>query len=281
MKAKVVTLLNLSDDHLDRHQTIAQYGQIKQKIYQQSEVALYNRQDDYSKPVRAVSNSYSFGVDAPEEGQYGILEEKGELWLSKGQQRLASVSTLPLAGIHNASNCLVALAMGELVGWPMDKMLTAVSSFTGLPHRCQRIDSNDGISWINDSKATNVGATIAAIEGLATELINNKKLVLIAGGESKGADLSPLATPFEQVHTLITLGRDGDKLAALHQNSIRTSTMAEAVEEARKVACAGDVVLLSPACASLDMFTNFAARGDSFKHHVLQVNETPVQREAM
>ena len=151
----------------------------------------------------------------------------------------------------------------------VDAMVEKLKGFTGLPHRCQAIETRDGVRWINDSKATNVGATLAAIEGLANTLSSSNKLILIAGGDGKGADFSPLSAAInEHVDWLITLGKDGREIAKLKADSIFTRTMDEAVACARTKAEKGDLVLLSPACASLDMFKNFAARGEAFVNAV-------------
>ncbi len=144
-------------------------------------------------------------------------------------------------------------------------MVENLAGFTGLDHRCQRINTQDGITWINDSKATNVGATLAAINGLAKTLLTEQSLILIAGGDGKGADFTPLAEPLaQQVRKVFTLGKDGDKIANLTDKSTQVSDLTQAVALAKATAKAGDIVLLSPACASLDMFKNFVQRGEQF-----------------
>ena len=166
------------------------------------------------------------------------------------------------------------MALGYCAGWSVADMVAHLASFVGLPHRCQRIASDDGLSWINDSKATNVGATLAAINGLSGTLSNNNKLMLIAGGEGKGADFTPLKTALVQhVNHLYTLGKDGDKIASLMENTTSISSIKEAVIQAKSNAKTGDIILLSPACASFDMFKNYQERGQVFIDAVHSVQE--------
>ncbi|WDE11243.1 UDP-N-acetylmuramoyl-L-alanine--D-glutamate ligase [Thalassomonas haliotis] len=280
MKALAASVLNLSDDHLDRHRTMENYRDIKQKIYQQAGVAVVNRDDSATWIDEKAFNGkvISFGSDAPRDGHFGLANINNELSLMYGQQALVSVWQLPLSGVHNALNCLAVLALGLSAGWPLDKMLSHLSSFTGLEHRCQGLKTHDGILWINDSKATNVGATIAAISGLAQTKNAGQQLILIAGGDGKGADFSPLKDLLTQeVALLITLGKDGAQLAALAANSQKVESLEQAVALAGKNAKAGDIVLLSPACSSLDMFKNFAVRGQVFADAVQAIagKQTP------
>jgi len=267
MNAVSATVLNVSDDHLDRHITIENYSQIKQRIYQQCEIAIYNRDDELTMPISSDSNQtvISIGSDKPQQGEFGLRFTNSTLSLCFGSTPLIAVNNLPIAGIHNALNCLAALALGRSLGWPMEAMVAALSSFAGLAHRCQTISSDDGITWINDSKATNVCATLAAINGLAPTITVPNKLILIAGGDGKGADFTPLASAFsEHVESLITLGKDANALAQLHGNSYHVDSIETAVDKAKQLANKGDIVLLSPACASIDMFKNFIERGERF-----------------
>jgi UDP-N-acetylmuramoylalanine--D-glutamate ligase len=286
MNALGGTILNISDDHLDRHKTIENYQSIKKKIYTQSKVVISNRNDDtttYVAPLNMDNEKFltikqlSFGSDVPASENFGIgPDEQKKLILMYGKKHLIALSDLKLTGMHNALNYLAALALGKSAGWPLDEMVQSLNSFSGLAHRCQRIETNDNIHWINDSKATNVGAAIAAIEGIAPTMPLNSKLIYIAGGDGKGADFSPLkAVMTKYVSHLITMGKDGEKISALvkinqsisHQSVM---TMQEAVSVARKLACKNDTVLLSPACASIDMFKNFVARGDAFIESLTQ-----------
>jgi len=267
MKAVAATVLNVSDDHLDRHKTMANYSQIKQRIYQQCQTAIYNRDDALTAPNLADNHlkSTSIGSNEPQAGEFGLREVDTQLSICLGATPLIAVKHLPIAGMHNALNCMAALALGHSFGWPMDKMIAALPSFIGLSHRCQVVPSDDGITWINDSKATNVGATLAAINGLAPVMTKENKLFLIAGGDSKGADFSPLVTALnDHVDSLITLGKDANALAQLHRNSYYVESIEQAVSKAKQLAVQGDIVLLSPACASIDMFTNYIERGERF-----------------
>jgi len=286
MQAIATSVLNLSDDHLDRHQSMANYQEIKQGIYQQGKLAITNRDDVATESPKKSQPVLSFGSDMPSENQFGITVLDGKTTLAFGEQSLIALEQLPLAGMHNALNYLTALAFGFSAGWSLTTMVNNLAGFTGLAHRCQRVESKDGITWINDSKATNVGATIAAIKGLAQTLTSQGRtsqadtkqhLILIAGGDGKGADFTPLVEPLEQyVSQVITLGKDGDKIAALvgdTNNASKVTSLIEAVQVAKANAKAGDIVLLSPACASLDMFKNFSERGEQFITAVTQLSE--------
>jgi UDP-N-acetylmuramoylalanine--D-glutamate ligase len=272
MKAIVASVLNISDDHLDRHKTLTHYQNIKQSIYRQSNIAVVNRDDHATGTPVAEQKVISFGSDPASKDHFGLDTVNNQRQLMFGEQALIPLKQLPLAGLHNALNYLSALALGYSVGWPVKAMVENLAGFSGLAHRCQRIQSSDEIQWINDSKATNVGATLAAISGLSATIDDNAKLILIAGGEGKGADFSPLKELLNNaVSAVITLGKDGDEIAALVPHSYKVSSMKAALETANKLAASGDMVLLSPACASIDMFKNFSERGEQFIHGVAQL----------
>lgn len=273
MKADAASVLNVSDDHLDCHKTIENYTAIKQEIYLQSKVAVVNRDDSATHiSIDKVRNQVSFGSDKPEKGHFGIELIHNAPYLMYGSEQLIALSLLPLAGMHNALNYLAALALGINADWSLPLMVKHLVGFKGLPHRCQRIDSQDYVHWINDSKATNVGATLAAIKGFSRLITKEQQLILIAGGDGKGADFEPLRIVMEQnVSLLYTLGKDGEEIADLSPNSIQVSSIEEAVQLASIVAKKGDTVLLSPACASIDMFKNFAERGQAFVQAVHSV----------
>jgi UDP-N-acetylmuramoylalanine--D-glutamate ligase len=274
MKAIATSVLNVSDDHLDRHNTMDNYQQIKQGIYKQGKLAITNRDDIATNTLDTSQSVTSFGSDIPNENQFGIIVKDGKSHLAFGEQSLIALDQLPLAGMHNALNYLTALAFGYSAGWSLTKMVNNLAGFKGLAHRCQRIESNDGIVWVNDSKATNVGATIAAIKGLAQTLVSKQALILIAGGDGKGADFSPLAQPLrEHVSQVITLGKDGHSIASLVNDACEVSNLIGGVKVAKLKAKPGDIVLLSPACASLDMFKNFSDRGNQFIAAITQQTE--------
>ncbi|MGJ8692464.1 MAG: UDP-N-acetylmuramoyl-L-alanine--D-glutamate ligase [Thalassotalea sp.] len=270
MQARSACVLNVCDDHLDRHATIDNYQKIKQEIYRQTDIAVINRDDSRTAlpEILTFKTQYSFGLEQPLNATaevFGLQELDGQQWLISGQQALIAVAELPLAGIHNALNCLAALALGKAAGWSLTDMVKALPDFVGLEHRCQPVATNDGIRWINDSKATNVGATIAAINGFASNKSQQQDLYLIAGGDGKGADFSELAPAIKQhVFHTVTLGKDGGQIAALTSASSTVSTLADAVNLVKSQAKSGDIVLLSPACASIDMFKNYIERGLAF-----------------
>ncbi|GHF79466.1 UDP-N-acetylmuramoyl-L-alanine--D-glutamate ligase [Thalassotalea marina] len=275
MQAKVACVLNLSDDHLDRHKTIENYRQIKQKVYLMSDIAVVNRHEPelYQSLGLNEKSTISFGIDKPSAGDFGVINVDTTPMLAFGDKPLIALSALTLAGMHNVLNYGAVLALGHALDWPLDAMVEHFSSFNGLAHRCQVIASNDGRVWINDSKATNVGATLAALEGIGLTK-GSAKLALIAGGEGKGADFTPLQSVFEHtVAHLITLGKDGEQLAQLSKNAVQVKSIEEAVLTARELTNAGDIILLSPACASIDMFANYMARGDAFAAAVSSLGE--------
>lgn len=278
MQAIATSVLNVSDDHLDRHQTMENYVRIKQSIYPQGKLAIINRDDDATITGNKSQPVLSFGSDVPAQNQFGVTWINGKATLAFADQNLITLDELPLAGMHNALNYLAALALGYSAGWSLTTMVQNLAGFTGLVHRCQKITSDDGITWINDSKATNVGATIAAINGLAQTLtLKNgvkQKLILIAGGDGKGADFTPLIKPLiTHVNQVITLGKDGDKIAELAHSTNKVTSLLAAVQKAKAIAKPGDIILLSPACASLDMFKNFVDRGEQFIAAVAKVTE--------
>ncbi|WP_068544868.1 UDP-N-acetylmuramoyl-L-alanine--D-glutamate ligase [Thalassotalea crassostreae] len=261
LTAASATCLNVCDDHLDRHKTIFNYSKIKQKVYQNSQCNVINRHDDLAKADTTKANDISFGLDAPSSNNFGIDDYQGSRYIFFGDEPLVACNRLPVVGKHNELNCMAALALGYAVGWPLTAMVYALGSFEGLEHRCKQVPSVDDITWVNDSKATNIGATLAAIEGLANA---HHQLILIAGGDGKGANFAELKPAMAQVDYLITLGKDGDQIAALKRDSKRVRDLKEAVKVSRELAQKGDMVLLSPACASIDMFENYMQRGDQF-----------------
>ena len=264
LHAVSAVVLNVSEDHLDRYDSYAHYASSKQVVYQHCACAVVNRDDPIvmAMPTDTAQSVVSFGLDVPAAGQYGVCEHEGKRWLAKGEQLLLATDAMKLPGEHNIANALACLALGEAAGIPLAGMLEALQTFTGLEHRTQWVRERQGVNWYNDSKGTNVGATLAALAGLPN------KTVLIAGGQGKGADFSPLReVAAVKARALVLIGEDRDKIAAVVQGYapyVFADSMAEAVQLAADLAQAGDNVLLSPACASFDMFKGYAHRGDVF-----------------
>jgi UDP-N-acetylmuramoylalanine--D-glutamate ligase len=267
---ELATVLNISDDHLDRHGDLQSYRQAKQRIFAGCRKLVCNRDDPMTLPAQAdLTPTVTYGLSAPVDGGLGLVERDGVEWLSFQGDLLMPVAEVALMGRHNISNALAALALGMAMEFPMDAMLEALREFPGLPHRCQLVAESGGVRYINDSKATNPGATLAALRGLGER--NN--VLLIAGGQGKGADFSVLATDVaERCKGLVLLGEDAGRLAAVLEAVVpvyHATSMAAAVSVAAELAEPGDVVLLSPACASFDMFSGFPERGRHFAQCVL------------
>ncbi len=276
LSAKVATVLNVSEDHLDRHGTMLAYHAAKHRIFQSCAQVVYNRDDVLTRPlVPDHTPMVGFGLAAPDMGQYGLLpDEQGQTCLAKGRERLLRADQLKIQGRHNLANALAALALGEAAGLPMASMLETLKRFGGLPHRCQYVDEQDGVRFYNDSKGTNVGATLAAIDGLGAMLApSGGKVTVILGGVGKGQDFAPLADALRQYGRLaVLIGEDGPLIGAALGDAVPTQTAAtldEAIAHARQGSQAGDAVLLSPACASFDMFRDYQDRGQQFVERVL------------
>jgi UDP-N-acetylmuramoylalanine--D-glutamate ligase len=211
---------------------------------------------------------WSFGLQAPNgANEFGLVKEAGRAWIAQGGERLVAVDTLPVHGLHNAANVMAALALCMALGAPREQLLQALQTFRGLPHRVERVSTLGGVEWYDDSKGTNVGATIAALRGLS------RSAVLIAGGVGKGQDFSPLALPVaERARHVLLIGEDAARIeAALNASGVpceRCASLQDAVMRARALAMPGEAVLLSPACASFDMFRDYKHRGDAFAEAV-------------
>jgi UDP-N-acetylmuramoylalanine--D-glutamate ligase len=262
MKAAVV--LNISADHLDRYNDVAAYAASKQIIYHNAETLVLNKDDPLASRVNtsAIRKIY-FTLNAPAENEFGLCEaENGDQYLCFGSQRLIAVDELKIKGQHNIQNALAALALGYVSGLTLESMVTTLHEFKGLSHRTQFIAEINGVNWINDSKATNVGATVAALIGLSG------KHVLIAGGVAKGADFSELQDVVaKHCRGVILFGQDAAQIESVLPNSVIVETvdsLQAAVTSAQALAQQGDNVLFAPACASFDMFDSFEHRGDSF-----------------
>ncbi|WP_371365185.1 UDP-N-acetylmuramoyl-L-alanine--D-glutamate ligase [Pseudomonas sp. QL9] len=267
LNAAVATCLNVSEDHMDRYDGMADYHLAKHRIFRGAKQVVVNRADALSRPLIADSvPCWTFGTDKPDFKAFGLIEEGGEKSLAFQFETLLPVRELKIRGAHNQSNALAALALGHAVGLPFEPMLQTLREFAGLAHRCQWVGEREGVNYYDDSKATNVGAALAAIEGLGADI--DGKLVLLAGGDGKGADFSALREPVAKFcRAVVLLGRDAELVGAAlgdDVNKVRVQTLDEAVRKAAELAQTGDAVLLSPACASLDMFKNFEERGRLF-----------------
>lgn len=272
LQAAAATILNLSEDHLDRYQNMQGYQAAKQRIYKNAKAAIYNRDDAYTTPqnLSATTQQISFGMDKTEQNNFGLITQNEQTWLAQGNHLLLSVSELRIHGIHNWLNALAALAIGYSINLPMTAMIKALKAFPGLPHRCQWVAEKNGVIYYNDSKGTNVGATVAAIKSLGHT--TKGKLILIAGGLGKNADFSPLRPAVaDYVRVVILIGQDAPILEKTLNDvtqCINTDSLKNAILTAQKMAQPNDAVLLSPACASLDMFKDFEQRGDVFEQIV-------------
>jgi len=267
LKAAVAVVLNISEDHMDRYASMQEYHAAKHRIFRNCQRYVVNRDDPLTRPLIAESiPCVSFGLNAPDLNQFGVLNEGNEKWLARGREKLMPVSAVKIRGDHNTANVLAALALGEAVNLPMAVMLQTLRDFPGLPHRCELVAERDGIAWYNDSKGTNVGSTLAAINGLGNAI--RGKLILIAGGVGKGQDFTPLSAPLAKfAKALVLIGEDGPKIEAAVTDAlqkVRATSLRDAIEQSKALASDGDAVLLSPACASFDMFKNYEDRGQQF-----------------
>lgn len=272
--AQVAAFLNLSEDHLDRHDGMAGYRAAKLAIFRGAHHAIINAEDPMTWPVDPAMPSDRFTASAPTGDEWGVANHDNgggdEPWLMRGDIPLMPTSELRMMGRHNQLNALAALAMGTRLGFELPAMRRALRRFAGLVHRGELIAEIGGIRWINDSKGTNVGATLAAIDGIGPAL--SGKLIWLGGGLGKGADFTPLAAPLRQYcREAIVFGADASRLAIALDDYlpvIPVDTLNDALERAAISAKAGDCVLLSPACASLDQFANYMARGEAFRQWV-------------
>ncbi|MCY4565854.1 MAG: UDP-N-acetylmuramoyl-L-alanine--D-glutamate ligase [Gammaproteobacteria bacterium] len=272
---KAATILNVSGDHLDWHGSMDCYAAAKQRIYEGAERAVSNRGDALTHPrCGRPDELITFGGDEPEPGHWGIRVRRGQRSLACGGRALLETSRLPLAGRHNEQNVLAALAMVHGGDFRGDEaaLEAAVAGFSGLAHRCETVASLGAVTYVNDSKATNVGAALAALSGLGDP---PGSVVLIAGGDGKSADFTQLGDAIaECARHLVVLGADGPAIERAVRERVPVSgarDMDEAVRQAAAAARPGDTVLLSPACASFDMFENFEARGAAFRDAVVEL----------
>ena len=296
LNADAATVLNLTQDHLDWHGDMASYAADKARIFGADTVRVLNRDDAL---VMTMGEGVTFGTDAPKAaGSFGLVNERGVLWLATsvaGEEsdkkrkknepaeevettltRLMPADALRIRGLHNASNALAALALCRAIGLPLAPLLHGLREYGGEPHRVELVASIDGVDFYDDSKGTNVGATVAALQGLGKAFTGEQQIVLVAGGDGKGQDFLPLAEPCSRyVRAVLLIGRDAPALrAAIAPSGVPVfdiATLEEATRRAGGLAKPGDAVLLSPACASLDMFTNYAHRAQVFVDAVREI----------
>lgn len=265
LQAAVAVILNLSEDHMDRYSSLEDYLIAKQRIYQHCQKAVINRDAGAIYPAN-LPHCHSFGLNPPDAENFGLREENGRMFLAQGSSKLLDVAELKIKGRHQQANALAALALGSAVGIPLPAMVETLRYFQGLEHRCQWVAAKAGVSWFNDSKATNVGAALATLEGLGSDI--SGKLVVIAGGLGKNADFRPLAPSLQRyARQLILIGQDAPLMAAALTDSVDidyANSLEQAVTMAQNYAQSGDAVVLAPACASFDMFNNFEHRGEVF-----------------
>jgi UDP-N-acetylmuramoylalanine--D-glutamate ligase len=281
LRCAAATVLNLSQDHLDRHGTMERYGAIKARIYAGCGTAIVNRDDERALALvresgignRESARLLSFGLRAPvRTGDYGLVEKNGREWLavatpdSRFPTPVLQVEDLKIFGRHNWANALAALALADAAGIDRDAQRAALRSFPGLPHRCEFVRELDGVRYFNDSKGTNVGSTLAALNGLPAPI------VWLGGGQGKGQSFVELRAPLARKgRAAVLFGAD----AAAIERDLRGATpvyrepdLFAALARARGLAVAGDQILLSPACASFDQFRNYLERGDRFRDAV-------------
>ncbi|EGQ9191857.1 UDP-N-acetylmuramoyl-L-alanine--D-glutamate ligase [Vibrio parahaemolyticus] len=257
LKLKAAAFLNLSEDHMDRYEGMADYRAAKLRIFDHAELAVVNRDDQETYPEVEMP-VVTFGSD---EQAYGLEVDGSRTWLLDHGQRVIASDELKLVGKHNLANALVVLALLKAAGVDYHNALNALKNYTGLTHRCQVVADNRGVKWVNDSKATNIASTMAALSGLES----TGKLYLLVGGVGKGADFTPLKPIFATLNLqLCCFGLDGDDFMPLHESAIRLNTMEDVIQQISSQLKSGDMVMLSPACASFDQFDNFMARGDAF-----------------
>jgi UDP-N-acetylmuramoylalanine--D-glutamate ligase len=280
--AEVATVLNISDDHLDRYENLDEYATVKSRVFQGDGAQVLNRQDArVRKMAMAGRRLMSFGIDAPAmNDDFGLRANSraghGEPWLVQGDRFLLPLAQLPIAGLHNAANAMAALALCNVVGIDTAALLDGLRSFRGLPHRVEKVLEFGGVAYYDDSKGTNVGATVAALEGLG------RKVAIILGGDGKGQDFAPLREAVRShARAVVLIGRDAELIAAALADSgvpiENAKDMETAVRLCAERARPGDAVLLSPACASWDMYRNYAHRAEVFVAAVqrLQAHGSP------
>lgn len=264
LNADIATVLNLSEDHMDRYDSMAEYQQAKQRIYFGVKTAISNRDDLLTQPlVPDTTLKVTFGSNEPDLKDYGVLQHEGKEYLSKGFEPVIAVEEVSLPGKHNVLNASAVLALADALAIPRDSTIKALKSFSGLPHRCQLVGKKFGYQFFNDSKATNVGSTQAAVNGLAKA--GKKNLLLLLGGQGKGQDFQPLKDIVNSnCADVFCYGEDGQLIQRALGQGRYFETLVEALNFIKAHEYNADTVLLSPACASFDQFKNFEERGAAF-----------------
>jgi UDP-N-acetylmuramoylalanine--D-glutamate ligase len=266
--ADIATILNVSEDHMDRYDSMVQYQAAKQRVYFGCKAAIFYKDDILTQPLVPDNvKKITFSSGAPDLKQYGFIIENGEEWLSKGFEKIIKANDISLSGKHNKLNALSVLALADALDSSREATVHSLKNYQGLPYRCELVKKENGVSYINDSKATNVGSTIAALQGLVN--VSKPNIILLMGGQSKGQDLSPLKAVLKTTcKAVYAFGEDKDEIQELSSGVKLVPNLESAVSHAKKVAKNGDVVLLSPACASFDQFRNFEERGLAFNNYV-------------
>ncbi len=258
---RAATVLNISPDHIDRHGSLEHYAELKARIFRAAETALLNA-DDARVASMETHNARVVRFGASEQADYRVVDTDDGLWLARGNTRWLDARRLRLAGRHNAANAAAVWALAEALGINEATIREGLQDFAGLSHRCQLVAEIDGVRWVNDSKGTNLGAMLASLTGM------DGPVVLLAGGQGKGADFAALGpAAAKRARAVLVFGEDADAIAAAvadHAPVERVDTLAGAVRRAAEIARAGDVVLLSPGCASFDQFENYKVRGEAF-----------------
>jgi UDP-N-acetylmuramoylalanine--D-glutamate ligase len=272
LQLQAAVVLNVTADHLDRYPSVAAYALAKSRIFARAATVVLNADDPRVAAMRSPMHTVTFSIERTD-ADFSLLRTGTQTLLARHGEGLMDVSRMKITGLHNAANALAALALGDAMGLPVADMLGALQAFPGLSHRSEWIADVAGVRYVDDSKGTNVGATIAAVAGMPGPL------VMIAGGEGKGQDFTPLADAFRgKVRHVVLIGKDAPAVAAALAGVCPTETvgsMQEAVIAATRAARAGDTVLLSPACASLDMFRDYGHRGDVFAAAVHELERGP------
>ncbi len=265
---EVAAVLNISADHMDRYSSLDEYAQVKSRVYARAATGVYNLDDPRVMSMPRTAHALFFTLGEPRDADcFGVRSIDGEAWLCQGDKALLPARALLMPGQHNLANALAALAMGTALELPMPDMLAVLQTFSGLAHRTEFVCTRAGVKWYNDSKATNPGATVAALRGLHEG--DGSCTVLIAGGDCKQANFTVLAqTIKDTVRAVVLIGRDRQQIRQVLNgriNIVDAADMGEAVAKAAELALSGDRVLLSPACASFDMFDGFEHRGNVFR----------------